>query len=156
MNNCDDLKETRKFIRLFQLQLHGVLEGMAKPSEVLSGQFSEVLLELHSIREYASEDGEIDQNVILKKLDEVTATMFECVSSMQFLDAKKQRIEHVADGLCSLITFDDSEQNLSSSWGEIQQRIEGQYKMEKERKVYMQFLQEVDPQQAVEYLKAAQ
>jgi len=124
------------------MQLHGVLEDMAAPAEVLSSQFSESLLKLYDIREHVADDNQIDRQQLLDKVQTLIGEMFECVSSMQFVDAKRQRIEHVADGLSYLIETDDTDNAMKYSWDQINNMIIEQFKMDKERNIYQKYLQE--------------
>lgn len=146
MTDSSNLLHTRNYIRLFQMQLHGVLEDMAKPAESLSDQFSESLLKLYDIKENISEDSLADRDLLLEKVQALIDDMFECVSNMQFLDAKRQRIEHVADGLSYLVENDDCESSTKYSWDEINNMIIDQYKMETERNIYEAYLQRYDTQ----------
>lgn len=152
MSKKNDLKNTRQYIRLFQMQLHGVLGDMAKPAELLSGQFSDALLNLYSIREHLSDDNQLDREELSSMIEKLISQMFECVSGMQFVDAKRQRIEHVADGLAYLIDIDSGAKTMVDDWGDFKNKIQKQYKMDKERNIYMKYLQEFDCE--AEYLDA--
>ena len=149
MNNYD-LNNTRQYIRLFQMQLNGVLEDMAKPAESLSSHFSDAITHLHSIRGKISGDVKIDEEEILSMIDQLISQMFECVTSMQFVDAKRQRIEHVADGLNYLIDVDVNTDSLVNGWDHVQNNIKTQYKMDAERDIYKQYLQEINCDQDID------
>ena len=155
MSQASDLDKTRQYIRLFQMQLHGVLEDMAKPAEILSGQFSDSLLNLYAIREHLVDDNELNRNELSGMVEKLISQMFECVSSMQFVDAKRQRIEHVADGLNYLIDVDSETKVTVIDWKDIKNKIQKQYKMDKERNIYKKYLQEFSDGDSIEYLDAA-
>ena len=156
MSKDADLDKTRQYIRLFQMQLNGVLEDMAKPAELLSGQFSDALLNLYSLREHLVEDNELNRDELSDMAEELISQMFQCVSSMQFVDAKRQRIEHVADGLSYLIDIDSGIKAIVSSWDEVKNRIENQYKMDIERDIYNKYLQEFNFDDELGYLEMAE
>ncbi len=151
--NDNDLDNTRQYIRLFQMQLHGVLEDMAKPAELLFGQFSDALLNLYSIREHLSEDDPLNREELSSRIENLISQMFECVSGMQFVDAKRQRIEHVANGLAYLINIDSNTQAMVDDWSDLKNKIQSQYKMVNERTIYNEYLQEFNDE--TEYLDAA-
>lgn len=155
MSKDVDLEKTRQYIRLFEMQLQGVLEDMAKPAELLSGQFSDALLNLYSLREHLEDDNEINRVELSEMTNELISQMFQCVSSMQFVDAKRQRIEHVADGLSYIIDIDSGAKEIVSGWDEVKNRIQKQYKMDKERNIYKKYLQEFNFQDELQYLEAA-
>lgn len=142
MSKAKDLEETRQYLRLFQMQLHGVLEDMAKPAESLSGQFSDSLINLYALREHLSDDNELNRDELSVMVETLIKQMFECVSSMQFVDAKRQRIENVSDGLSYLFDLNSEVCTQAMNWDEIKSKILNQYKMDKERKIYKQYLQE--------------
>jgi hypothetical protein len=154
MNN-NDLNNTRQYIRLFQMQLHGVLDDMAKPAELLSDQFSDALLNMYSIREHLSEDNQLNRDELSSMIENSISQMFECVSGMQFVDAKRQRIEHVADGLAYLIDIDSNTQTMVDDWSDLKNKIKNQYKMVNERNVYNKYLQEFNDEDEIEYLDVA-
>ncbi len=155
MTESSNLSHTRNYIRLFQMQLHGVLEDMATPAEVLSSQFSESLLKLYDIREHVADDNQINRQELLDKVQTLISEMFECVSSMQFVDAKRQRIEHVADGLSYLIETDDANNTMKYSWDQINTMIVEQFKMDKERNIYQKYLQEYSSSDSANYQSEA-
>ncbi|MFK7794152.1 MAG: hypothetical protein AB8B89_02270 [Gammaproteobacteria bacterium] len=155
MSSENDLDNTRQYIRLFQMQLHGVLEDMAKPAETLSGQFSDALINLYSIREHLVDDNEINREELSEMVETLIKQMFECVSSMQFVDAKRQRIEHVADGLDYLIDIDSGTNQIVTDWDDVKNRIQKQYTMDKERNIYKKYLQEFDCNNEVENFNTA-
>lgn len=142
MSANHDLAKTRQYIRLFEMQLHGVLKDMAKPAETLSGQFSEALLNLYSIREHLDNE-DINKKELSDITEKLISQMFECVSSMQFVDSKRQRIEHVADGLSYLIDKDSGNNFIVQDWDELEGKIKMQYKMDKERNIYEKYLHEL-------------
>lgn len=155
MSKVNDLDKTRQYIRLFQMQLHGVLEDMAKPAETLSGQFSDALINLYSIREHLDDDNELNREELSAMVETLVKQMFECVSSMQFVDAKRQRIEHVADGLNYLINIDSETNSLVTDWDSVKSKIQTQYKMNKERNIYKKYLQEFDCEEEAEFFNIA-
>lgn len=142
MSKKNNLEYTKQYIRLFQMQLLGVLEDMAEPAELLSGQFSEVLLSLCTIRDHLKDD-QFNRVQLSEMVEKQINQMFECISGMQFVDAKRQRIEHVADGLSFLAEL-DSNINTNDHWENIKNKIQDQYKMDKERNIYKSFLQEIE------------
>lgn len=142
MSRTDDLDNTRKYIRLFQMQLHGVLEDMASPAETLSSHFSDVLIKLHDLQDQIAGQDHADQEMLDTKMNNVIQELFQCVTTMQFLDAKHQRIENIADGLSYLIELNDCETTMKKDWVEINQMIIDKYKMDSERKIYQTYLQE--------------
>lgn len=144
MNDSIHLDNTRKYIRLFQMQLHGVLEDMAQPAEKLSSIFSDSLIRLHDVKDALNKDDEVDVAQINNQVQEVIKELFECVSCMQFVDSKRQRIEHVADGLNYLIGDEVHNISVNYDWNEINTKIVGQYKMSKERLIYEKYLSEIN------------
>ncbi len=156
MSKANDLNQTSQYIRLFQLQLNGVLEDMAKPAELLSGQFSDSLLNLYSIREHLVDDNELNREELSGMVEELIGQMFQCVSSMQFVDAKRQRIEHVADGLDYLIDMGSRKNAIVSDWDDFKNKIQKQYTMDKERNIYKKYLEEFNIEDDFEYLDVAE
>ena len=142
MSELSNLSHTRNYIRLFQMQLHSVLEDMAEPAELFSEQFSNSLLKLYDIQESITENDQIDRDQLLLKVQTLTDEIFLCVSSMQFLDAKRQRLEHVSDGLSYLIESDGHAMKYNKN--QINDLVIGQYKMKKERDIYKKYLKEHD------------
>jgi hypothetical protein len=156
MSKAVDLNQTSQYIRLFQLQLNGVLEDLVKPAELLSGQFSDSLLNLYSIREHLVDDNELNREEISVMVEELIGQMFQCVSSMQFVDAKRQRIEHVAHGLDCLIDMHSRKNAIVSDWDDFKNKIQKQYKMDKERNIYNKYLEEFNIEDDFEYSDVAE
>jgi len=152
MNEALDLQHTRNYIHLFQMQVQGVLLDMEKPSEQLSDQFSESLLNLHEIKDFIADDDKFNKEILLERVQNLISEMFECVSSMQFLDSKRQRIEHVSDGLNLLIEKDSDTDDMKFGWDQINNMIVEQFKMDKERKIYQKYLQESDAEYSCQRL----
>ncbi len=142
MSDNKDLDHTRSYIRLFQMQLHGVLEDMATPAETLSIQFSDALAKLYDLKNNLSSDHTKDDMELAEEVQCVINELFECISCMQFVDAKRQRIEHVADGLSYLIEKDKTNKNMKYDWEKVKSLIIEQYKMDKERDIYQMYLQD--------------
>ena len=153
MSDLSNLHHTRNYIRLFQMQLHSVLEDMAEPAELFSEQFSNALLKLYDLQESISENDQVDRTDLLSKVQALTDEIFVCVSSMQFLDAKRQRLEHVADGLSYLIEKD--EHNMKYDWHQINDLVINQYKMKIERDIYQRYINEHDLDESYEAISEA-
>ena len=143
MSHKKNLAFTRSYIRLFEMQLHGVLHDMSKPAEEMSAEFSEALLKLYDIKEELASSNALDRDKLLDHMQGLIDQLFTCVSSMQFLDAKRQRLEHVSDGLSYLT---ENEIDNECDWAAIKNKIVQQYKMDKERKIYEKFLQQYAPE----------
>ena len=142
------LKHYSNYIRLFELQLQGVLQDMVGPADNLSSVFSESLMKLYHLKEEVSNDSNINHD-IGSQLDEVINVLQRCITEMQFVDSKRQRIEHVADGLSGLNGLSQSENKRVqlSEWEELDLKVKSQYKMKREREIYNKYLQECQVQQ---------
>ncbi len=142
------LKHYSNYIRLFELQLQGVLQDMVGPADNLSSVFSESLMKLYHLKEEVSNDSNINHD-IGSQLDEVINVLQRCITDMQFVDSKRQRIEHVADGLSGLNGLSQSENKRVqlSEWEELDLKVKSQYKMKREREIYNKYLQECQVQQ---------
>ena len=125
------------YLRLFEMQLYGVLEQMHEPSEVISEKFSDALVHLYQL------NTNLDKAEHIEILKESITLLQECISSMQFFDANYQRIEHLADGLSELSDMDvlSVENKSHSNWMQLDDKVQKNYKMLEERKIYQKFFE---------------
>ena len=139
-------KHYSNYLRLFEMQLHGVLEDMAGPADNLSLIFSESLVNLHELKKELHDYDKEMQEHILSRVQHIIGVLQDCITNMQFVDSKRQRIEHVADGLSQMnkLVKRNIKTNEKYSWDELDSNITKQYKMEREREIYNKFLQECE------------
>ena len=127
----------QNYLKLFEMQLYGVLEHMQEPAEEISTKFSEALLQLYSL------NNEKLDSKISEQVKEIIDLLQNCITSMQFLDAKYQRIEHVADGLGDLAAMQVLNvcESNKSIWEKLDTDIQSNYKMLPERNIHAKFLE---------------
>lgn len=133
-----------QYLRLFQMQLLGVLEDMETPAESLSSVFSEVLMELLDLKINVSKDEGFDNKQSSEALDGIIQQMQGCITGFQFFDSKRQRLENISDGLGDLSQFiaDSKKDNNEINDKLLKSKIIGLYKMEREHGIYRKFLEE--------------
>ena len=119
------------------MQLYSVLENMQAPAEKLSVKFSEALLNLYDLN---SKNLQTD---ISKQVTETINLMQECINSLQFIDAKYQRIENVADSLGELAEMKILNVNADNrqQWENLDTQVQARYKMLNEREVHLKYFE---------------
>lgn len=133
------------YLRLFQMQLLGVLEDMEKPAESLSNVFSDVLIAVIDLKNDVAAGENFSNAATLNSLDEIIIQMQECITGFQFFDAKRQRLENISDGMTDLNEFITSKNSNNSADNILlAEKIVGLYKMEREHYIYREFLKEND------------
>ena len=138
-----------KYIRLFEMQLQGVLEDMVGPADNLSSIFSESLMKLYDLKEEVNDYDDERHKKISARLDQIINVLQQCITDMQFVDSKRQRIEHVADGLSELNDMSQCEERRLEyeAWQKLDEKVKDQYKMKREREIYNKFLEECEVQE---------
>lgn len=143
-SNIPDEVMYLQYIRLFQMQLLGVLEDMEKPAESLSNVFSDVLMAVIDLKNDVSINNTLSNKEILTVLEDVIMQMQECIVGFQFFDAKRQRLENVSDGMDTLAKYirDNKSDSHIQDTNALRKKVIGLYKMEREHSIYRNFLQE--------------
>ena len=134
-----------RYLRLFQMQVMGVLEDMEKPAESLSTVFSDALMNIMDLKQNLA-DVNPQNEELNQALSVIIKQMQDCIVGFQFFDAKRQRLENISDGLGDFSEFvasvNDASKPIISE--DLESRVVGQYKMEREHEIYRKFLEEYE------------
>ena len=135
-----------RYLQLFKMQLSGVLDDMEEPAESLSLAFSDALMEVFNLQQKILSSEKVSSEEQVEVLNEIIKKMQGCITSIQFLDAKRQRIENVSSSMYDLSEFLTSSDELGTDTSALDEKISSQYKMEQEREIHRKFLQTVASQ----------